>query len=252
MMFSAPAYADDEPKKVQMDVVPDDMIVLTDGEAHFVAVVPWDRHKPRRFFYGDGKKMYRLNVKGASANRQKKTFTWTFWEPRWSPKRQTHGVHSNLEFEDNTYSIKCAERRTELKEVPADKRRVLLATATYYEPLWRRTAYALARDDRGTYYYVDRRTDMPDSRAFRVWRGPRGNMKALKMKNVVYDSAGAIFSTDKGELRLVLNTEKPAYWVQGEKQTGLISLPLWPNRYLIYAELGVYLGTRLGTPCDDM
>jgi hypothetical protein len=32
----------------------------------------------------------------------------------------------------------------------------------------------------------------------------------------------------------------------------LISLPLDDNRVLIYTDLGVYAGQRLGTPCDDL
>jgi hypothetical protein len=32
----------------------------------------------------------------------------------------------------------------------------------------------------------------------------------------------------------------------------LVGLPLDDNRVLIYTDLGVYAGQRLGTPCDDL
>jgi hypothetical protein len=71
------------------------------------------------------------------------------------------------------------------------------------------------------------------------------------MTNVVSDSQGDIFTTKKGELRLVLG-KKQSKWIAGKKETELTSLPLEDNRIMIYRDLGVYTGQRLGTPCDDM
>jgi hypothetical protein len=31
-----------------------------------------------------------------------------------------------------------------------------------------------------------------------------------------------------------------------------LNLPLEENRIMIYTDLGVYTGQRLGTPCDDL
>jgi hypothetical protein len=69
------------------------------------------------------------------------------------------------------------------------------------------------------------------------------------MTNVVSDSAGDVFATKSGELKLVLG-KKEASWVQGKKAKDLILLPLEDNVQLIYSELGVYTGQPLGTPCD--
>jgi hypothetical protein len=63
--------------------------------------------------------------------------------------------------------------------------------------------------------------------------------------------ANNIFTTKKGELRLVLDRKKPS-WFQGKAETELINLPLDDNRVMIYTDLGVYAGQRLGTPCDDL
>jgi hypothetical protein len=84
---------------------------------------------------------------------------------------------------------------------------------------------------------------------FRLYSGPRGSMKPLKMVNVVSDSEGDIFSTKSGELRLVLDKKESA-WVQKGKRQPLKSLPVEDNVALIYADLGVYTGQPLGTPCD--
>jgi hypothetical protein len=60
-----------------------------------------------------------------------------------------------------------------------------------------------------------------------------------------------IFTTRSGELRLVLD-KKRSVWVEHKKELELIQLPVEDNHVLIYQDLGVYLGQRLGTPCDDL
>ena len=90
-----------------------------------------------------------------------------------------------------------------------------------------------------------------DSKAFRLFAGPKGNLKPLKMTNVVSDSEGEIFSTRTGSLRLVLNKDDYA-WVNGKEHLKLVPVPIEDNHVLIYTDLGVYTGQRLGTPCDDL
>jgi len=132
--------------------------------------------------------------------------------------------------------------------VEGDKGTAMVSAAKFHPPRWKYRAYALARDDAGTYYFVDRRRD-EGSMEFRLYSGPRGAMKPLKMVNVVSDSEGDIFSTKTGELRLVLDKKESA-WVQKGKRQALKSLPVEDNVALIYADLGVYTGQPLGTPCD--
>ena len=241
---------DPKPKPVDIRPIHDDLIALSDGSDHFVVLKPFDRASPQNFFYGTSKSFYRQKTVGAFRSGQER-FEWTFWEPRWNPRAQRSGRMGNLKFKDGVYTVLCSGRLTTLKPVPDARRRVILGTGNFFERKWNRRGFALARDETGVYFFVDRLTDREDSRSFRVFMGPRGNMKQLKMKNVVYDSAGAIFATNKGDLRLVLNTNDAA-WVEGKKRTTLIHLPLRDNRYLIYAELGVYEGETLGTPCDDL
>jgi len=125
-----------------------------------------------------------------------------------------------------------------------------MENATFGKPPDRRKPYALARDRKGIYYFVDR-SDKPDARDFRLYRGPKGNLKQLQMTNIVLDSKGDIFSTKSGDLRLVLEKEN-SFWVKGRKSQPLINIPVNDNLRMIYNELGVYIGVRLGTPCDDL
>jgi len=56
--------------------------------------------------------------------------------------------------------------------------------------------------------------------------------------------------------------QKPPLWIQGKKQLTLTVVPIESvdektgepinNYQLIYNELGVYLGQKLGNPCDDL
>jgi hypothetical protein len=122
-------------------------------------------------------------------------------------------------------------------------------------------AYALARDDAGTYFFVDRQREPPQSKFFRLYMGKKGEMKPLKMVNVVSDSEGDIFATKTGELRLIIPKEgrggldserREPVWIKGKKRVSLTWVPVEDNAYMIYAELGVYAGQLLGTPCDDL
>jgi hypothetical protein len=221
----------------------DKLIILGDGKQHFVALVPFGSETP--VFYGDGKRFFALRV-GSSSRNGDESFDTTFWEPRVKARYQ-----ASLGFKKGEYFVQCEERLTALRPLPAEESKQMVASAQFFEALWRFRAYALARDDRGTYYYVDKQREPEDSRNFRLFAGQRGNMKPLKMVNVVSDSEGEIFSTKTGDLRLVLD-KRQSVWVKGKKRTSLTSLPIEDNAVLIYTDLGAYTGQRLGTPCDDL
>ena len=147
----------------------------------------------------------------------------------------------------------AAPTSTAATRVAEAAERALIDGASYEQTLRRFRPYALARDNTGVYYYVDRGYDEEDPTApknFRLFVGQRGNLKQQKMTNVVSDSQGDIFSTKTGSLRLILNKNESS-WVEGKKQTKLVIVPVEDNLPMIYGELGVYSGERLGTPCDD-
>lgn len=241
---STPAAAP-EPPTVDISAVKDKMQILTDGKGHYIAVEPWGKDD-KHLYYGDGK---RFHVQRSPSGSRQGNEAWsrTFWEPRVPNLGQAEVWRKS----DQTHHVRCGKTVTSLTLVEGDERAKLLGEAKFYESLWQHRAYALARDQKGTYYYVDRPREPENNKAFRLYAGPRGSLKPLKMTNVVSDSQGDIFTTKRGELRLVLDKKRSA-WVAGKAETELTSLPVEDNRIMIYTDLGVYAGQRLGTPCDDL
>ena len=70
--------------------------------------------------------------------------------------------------------------------------------------------------------------------------------------SVVSDSKGEVFSTRGGALRLLVGPDASPMWIRGKVETKLTQVPVNENLHLVYTELGVYRGKRLGTPCDDI
>jgi hypothetical protein len=139
---------------------------------------------------------------------------------------------------------------------------LLLGKATFEPPLHKRAAHHLARDESGRYYYVDKGNTADTEKSFRLFVGPKGAMKLQKMTNAVADTEGEIFTTKSGSLRYVTDRKNPPTWIQGKKKLTLTVVPIEGvdeksgepinNYQLIYNELGVYLGEKLGNPCDDL
>lgn len=144
----------------------------------------------------------------------------------------------------------CGARKVTLQLLDAAATARLAAQATFAPPLPRRQPHGLARDRRGTYYFVDRGAEA-GARDFRLWAGPLGKLKLLAMTNVVSDTRGDVFATRDGSLRLALE-QTNSYWMQGKRSTELLNVPIADNWQLIYNELGVYLGEPYGTPCDRL
>lgn len=233
----------DEPVDVSADKPK--MVVVTDGKKRYVAIVPFAEDSFKGFFYGDGKVFYEQRVFGGGSSGHE-SFDKVFWDPRARAPYQ-----ASIDFKDKKYEMTCATRKTELVPLADAEAKAILDGAKFYKPLWKHQAYALARDNTGKYYYVDRAREPEGNKSFRLFVGPKGQMKQQKMTNVVSDSAGDIFATKTGELRLILNQNESLWQAKG-KQTKLISLPIDENHVMIYSELGVYTGERLGTPCDDL
>ena len=62
------------------------------------------------------------------------------------------------------------------------------------------------------------------------------------------------FSTKTGSLRFILSKGErtETLWIQNAARKKLLQVKVEENLPLIYTELGVYAGQRLGTPCDDL
>ena len=239
------------PTPFDVTALRDRMKVLHDGQNHYLAFVPKGDDAWQPFFYGTfaagdaTKVLYAQRILGGGSEGDI-AFNRSFWEPRVASRWQ-----ASFDFRDGQFHIQCDDRKTELKPLAEAETRALAAAATFYQPRWTRQAYALARDNAGTYYYVDRGREEQFNKHFRVFVGPRGKLRELPLTNVVSDSEGDVFATRSGALRLVLNKGE-SNWVQGKKETRLVHLAVEDNVRLIYRDLGVYLGEKLGTPCDDL
>jgi hypothetical protein len=230
--------------------------VCTDGQEHYAVVVPTKDGK-FQFFYGDGRRFFEI-PRPADIRLP----GYLFFEPRFVDTNANSNYYGRdlrpygsirLNAEAKTCTVRCGNRDTSFTVLEPGKARELLRQATYEPSPQKYAPYALLRDTRGTYYLVDRGFHPSEQKAFRVFIGPRGNLKQQEMVNVISDSKGEIFSTKKGELQLLLDREQPSMWIVKKKnRTELRPVPIHENLPLIYNELGVYAGVRLGTPCDDL
>jgi len=196
-------------------------------------------------FFGDAKTMYQQRVVGFSTHDGR--YEWYLWSPR------VRGIQTAMVTIDNhdRMTIECRAKQPgkELTRLPADAAKAVLMKATFMPPLWVRQAHSLARDDEGTYYYVDELREEYGGNGFRVFIGQKGAMKQQPMTNVVSDSAGEIFATKSGELKIVSSEDGKPYWKKGSKRVDLVKLVPQDNKYVIYRELGIY--GSLGVVCDD-
>jgi hypothetical protein len=230
----------------------DKTVVCADGKSHFVVVAPHP-HTSLQLFDGDGKKFVSVPREGMIGG------DW-FLEPRYFRKGSNPSfrgldmrVYSQVTVarDGKGCTLRCGEGERPLKVLAPDEARAMLLAASFAPSPQRFRPYALMRDDRGRYYFVDRGAQPGDEKRFRLFVGPKGALVEQKMTNVVSDSEGDVFSTKTGDLRLVIDRTAPALWIHGQKRVELKRVPVEQNLTMIYTELGTYLGQRLGTPCDD-
>jgi len=228
--------------------------VCADGKGHYVVLAPDEENGGTFLFYGDGKNFTQVE-------RIPFTSGGSFLDPRFFNKSANpnfrgidYRVVSQVELErkEKKCSLRCGDKTIPLTILPAEEGANLLRKASYAPSPNQFAPYALLRDTKGNYYFVDRGAKPTEQKNYRVFIGPRGSLKQQKMTNVIADSEGEIFSTKKGDLRLVLDKSKSSVWIENSKKSlDLRQVPVEENLPLIYNELGVYEGIRLGTPCDD-
>jgi hypothetical protein len=155
---------------------------------------------------------------------------------------------------DGSYEKSCRGKDDMgLTELSGDKARAVLDKAAFLTMAIVHVPHLLARDDSGVYYYVDRLAKIYGGKGYRVFVGKKGAMKQMPLTDVASDSAGDVFSTKSGDLRLVRNSEsskETMTWVKGEKRTELVFLDTDINSAVIFKDLGLY--TFLGTLCDNV
>lgn len=228
--------------------------VCTDGKGHYVVIAP-EEQKGQQMFYGDGKTFVQVprSAFGLSGK--------DFLEPRFFNKTANdnfrgtdYRVISSVDYdaEKKSCALRCGANTTPLTVVEPEQADKLLKGGKYEPNPQKYVPYALLRDTKGTYYLVERGFAPEEEKSFRVHVGPKGALKRQEMKDIVSDSEGQIFSTKKGDLRLVVDKAEAPMWIEGaKKKVELKVVPITENLRMIYTELGVYTGARLGTPCDD-
>jgi hypothetical protein len=163
----------------------------------------------------------------------------------------SHRFASGVEVVDGACKVTCGTRTAKVPLLSREDGIRALSSRAFTAPAFDRWPHALLRDDAGTYYFVDTSTLKDREKDFRVYVGTRGRMQKMALVNTLNDSAGELFSTKKGDLRLALERGPGSYWQEGKKRKALKLVPVEENLDVIFVELGVYAGQRLGNPCDD-
>ena len=243
LCIASAAAADNKPDKIDIAPILDKVDVYRDDLGSYY-VLPRDGafakgdDGDKNIFYGNGKVLYRQRVM-LSGKRH-----WTLWAPR---AIGLNGGYIDLEKPHITCRVQDAKPGSHaLTALGADEARALLQSAKIFEPLHQRVSRLLARDDEGTYYYVD---ELLTGNGYRVFAGQKGAMKELPVTNIVHDSAGDIFGTKSGVIK-VSAKDSTTFWIKNGKKTELTNVDVMKDHYLIYRELGIY--GELGSVCEDL
>jgi hypothetical protein len=250
LALSSSAAAEPKPKPVDIKPVRDQLLVLQDPDGGIYVVLPG---KDGRVFYGVGgknKNVYEQVVIGRSSDSSKGSWDLSVWAPR-VPNIQPGSVGRK---QDGSYQKWCGNDVTvPLTPLAADKAKAVLDKSTFLSSALTRRPYLLARDDAGVYYYVDVLRKEYGGKGYRVFIGKKGAMKAKPLTDIASDSAGDIFATKTGDLRIVRDVsegKQTVQWVKGEKRAQLVTLDLDANSQLIFKDLGVY--GFIGSICETM
>jgi hypothetical protein len=242
------AAADPAPKPVDIKALKAKAIVLQDAQGGTYVVFRDDEAK---VFYGSSAKtVYEQHIIGSSSNGD--SWEYNTWAPR-VPEGPHLGDLGRKK--DGTYEKSCRGKDDAvLTELSGDKAKAILDKTAFVTSAIIHVPHLLARDDSGVYYYVDRFAKFYGGKGYRVFVGKKGAMKQMPLTDVATDSAGDVFSTKSGDLRLVRNSDnnnkETTTWVKGEKRTELVFLDTDVNSAVIFKDLGIY--TFLGTFCDNI
>ncbi|MDQ3334080.1 MAG: hypothetical protein M4D80_02885 [Myxococcota bacterium] len=198
-------------------------------------------------FYGDGRTMYLQRIVLFSTEHG--NITVGAWSPR--VRSVPHAILEKTK--DGAASLICRMQSSKyvrrplklLSEADATK---LLKSARFEPVFWERRVFFFGRGDASKYYLVDMLRDEYGGAGFRLFVGPKGQMKQIAISDVADDTGGASVTTKLGELR-VEPKNNGAVWKQGKKMVAVTRLDPQPNAFLIYRELGVY--GQLGAVCED-
>ena len=245
----------DTPRKpadeVDIEGIKSRLVFVHDGRGHYMAMVPFDSDGP--VFYGDGKTFYLQRVFSYSHQQADGKESLSFWAPTSVPRG------GELSLASGVWTVRCSDRSTPMMRLDEIETGKLLQRAVFKKVMWKRQAHGLARNDEGTYYYVDElRDDRPQAEqaddphpptGFRLFVGRKGKMREQKITDSAVDSKGIVLTTRLGKLSMD-DGGKRVVLTRGKKQTELIPLDPMDNLRVIYRDLGIY--GKLGVPCDAL
>lgn len=252
ILCAGTAAAEPKPKAVDIKPFKDRLVVLQDSEGGVYVVLPgaFGSGDSARIFYGTPKKpLYEQVVVGRFSNQEAGTWDVSTWSPR-VPNYQPGSVSKR---EDGSFIKFCgSDNPTELTQVSSDKAKTILDKGQFLTTAMVRRPYMLARDDNGVYYYVDVIRDQYGGNGYRVFVGKKGALKQKPLTDIAKDSAGDVFATKTGDLRIVKNTDANSkteiVWIKGGKRSTLVALDVDQNAPIIFKQLGVYEFT--GNICE--
>ncbi len=234
-------------EKVDVSPIRKHLVVASDGSGHYIIAAP--KANSSELYYGNGKKFYKQPVIGTGSENGPKVdkSSWHFFAPR-------EATNGNLSRDRNNWTLKCGKREGIYKTLSSAEQKKILSKAKFEIFSFRRQAFQLLRDRRGTYYFIDKHRFI--GKDYRLFVGRRGNMKKFKLVDIVDDSEGTIFVTPKGDLNIITNkSEKKggdAVWTKGNKEEPLTAVPVRRNKVLIYTDLGPYENYQFRTPCEEL
>jgi hypothetical protein len=238
------------PDEVDVSKVKPDLVVLHDGNGHYLALLAM--REMDLTFYGDGRTFHQLRIRGSSRDTAAGRSSRRFWSPISTDADIILGPGGK-------WTVQCSDRTTPMVPLAAGDTREMLGRARFMKPFWKRQALVLARDDRGSYYYVDkirddrsaheRERDPNPPRGYRLYIGRKGRMAEQRLSDAVEDSKGMVLSMKKADLTIDFDSSTATY-SSGKRKDKLVFLPVEDNTMLIYRDLGLY--QKLGVPCDDM
>lgn len=248
----APKEADPKPTPVDIKAFKDKLQVFQDKAGGTYAVLQepvGGTTTETRVWYGAGKELYEQVTVGRS--RDADSWSINTWAPRLAETRPA-SIQKN---KDGSFLKWCdGKDDAVLTELSGDKAKAVVDKYKFLSPGLVRRAHLFARDDSGVYYYIDRLDKAHGGKGYRVFVGRKGAMKQLALTDVATDTAGQVFSTKTGDLRLVKTVASDAApttrWVKGSKATELIQLDVDANSPVIFSDLGIYKFT--GTLCDNI
>ncbi|MEL6547875.1 MAG: hypothetical protein AAFQ82_24835 [Myxococcota bacterium] len=224
--------------------LPERMVFLKDAAGNIIA---FDETEHRLLLAGTSGALWKQSV-GTRSRSGNTKFSFGFWDPRFERRGFT--------LKDGVYELVCGKKTITYTPVSDAEAKRLKGKARVFAPRWQRYPTALARNNRGEYFFVDRvRSEDKQTgevEDYRLFIGRKGRVAHVPLEDAIVDQAGAVFLTADG--RLVLeNTgerERVAKWFVGEQETPLVDVQVWSSAKMIYTRLGSYSGQPLGTACD--